>query len=113
MAKRVVPITKAEATDISTLVGSEKAPVAKVPVKVMKSTDGAVTTRQKIAGYYKAVVALVGALLTIVSQIQDLTPFLPSDAATRHWIGFAFVALTTAATALKENQHWVEDDQVA
>lgn len=80
--------------------------IKSVPVKVIAGSNGPLTFKQKVQSAYKAIVAFVGTLLTLVSQIQSLTPFLPEQY--RHWIGLGLTGLTLVSTLLTTNQKFVE-----
>lgn len=95
MATRVKPIT-----------GTAPGTIVKVPVEVVKTTEGPVSLRQKITGYYKGLIATVGAILTLLATIGPLSHFLPADQ--QHWLAIAIAVLTGVATFLKENEHWVD-----
>lgn len=101
MAKRVVPIKRSDVHQVATLVGPQS--VTSVPVEIVESTPGPVTTLQKLKRYYKGLIALVGSLLTVATQ---LAPVIPEN--DKHWVTTGILILTVAGAFLKENEHWID-----
>ena len=77
------------------------------PVQVVDERTGAVTFLDKLKGYYKALVTVVGAVLVGLNELTPLTGFLPPTA--QHWLSVAISVGTVILTALKANEHWVDD----
>ena len=77
------------------------------PVQVVDERPGAVTFLDKLKGYYKALVTVVGAVLVGLNELTPLTGFLPPTA--QHWLSVAISVGTVILTALKANEHWVDD----
>lgn len=102
MAQRIELITPGQ---IANADAGASPVVVSVPAVVTGTTEK-VGWRQKLKGSYKAIVALIGALAVLLTQIHTLTPFLPDKY--RSWIGGAAVALTALGTWLAKNEHWVE-----
>lgn len=78
-----------------------------VKVRVTKQIDGPVTSVQKIQGYYKSLVAFVGALLVLLNQVTPVTSFLPAVA--QHWFSVIVAGVTAVSILLIKNQNWVDD----
>ena len=74
-----------------------------VPVKVTAQTDGPVTTKQKIKGYYKSVIALVGSLAASLVAIAPMVP----DPWNKYSAGGVLV-FTILGVFLKKNEDWVD-----
>jgi hypothetical protein len=77
------------------------------PVKVVDERPGAVTFLDKLKGYYKALITVVGAALLGLNELTPVTDFLP--ATSQHWLSVALSVLTAILTFLKANEHWVDD----
>jgi hypothetical protein len=77
------------------------------PVQVVDERPGAVTFLDKLKGYYKALITVVGAVLLALNELTPLTDFLPMTA--QHWLSVAVAVGTAILTALKANEHWVDD----
>jgi hypothetical protein len=77
-----------------------------IPVVVTGTADK-VGWLQKIKSSYKAIVAFIGALVILASQIQAITPFLPAQF--RGWIGAGVAILTAISTFLVSNEKWVDN----
>lgn len=107
MATRIRPIKQGQARHIAALIGPQH--VASVPAEVIQVTAGPVSLRQKVAGYYKGLVALVGTVLTLLTapEIGALAPLLPAQY--RHWLPIGIGVATVLLTFLTENQHWFDD----
>lgn len=110
MATRVRPISEEQLTTVTTLVHKEKLPTA--PVEVVKQTPGPVTWLQKIARYYKGIIAFLGTLLALLTapEIGPLQHLLPDGY--QHWLTVGIGAATVLLTFLKENEHWFPDAAV-
>ena len=79
--------------------------VERVPVEVVKETPGPVTLGQKIKGYYKGLIGLVGSTATGLIAAQGV-PGLPDNF--RGWFAAGTVALTVIGIILKKNEDWVD-----
>lgn len=77
------------------------------PVEVVAKASGPVSLLDKLKGYYKAVIAVVGALLIVLNELSPISDFLPTSA--RHWLTVGIAVLTAASNVLVKNQHWVDD----
>jgi hypothetical protein len=77
------------------------------PVKVVDERTGAVTFLDKLKGYYKALITVLGAVLLALNELTPATNFLPTTA--HHWLSVALSVLTAILTFLKANEHWVDD----
>lgn len=77
------------------------------PVKVVNAKTGPVGFLDKAKGYYKGLIAAVGAILVIVNELTPLLNFLPGQ--DKQYVTLVIGVLTTAATFLKSNEHWVDD----
>lgn len=77
------------------------------PVKVIAQKAGPVTWLDKAKAYYHALIVLVGSLLVTLNEVTPLLNFLPDNG--KQWVTGAIAVLTVAATALKSNEHWVDD----
>jgi hypothetical protein len=74
---------------------------------VIEQKPGTVTVLDRVRGYYKGLIALIGALLVTINELTPITDFLPADQ--RHWITIAVSALTALSTTLVANEKWVDD----
>ena len=101
MAQRIVPVKHDEARRVATLLGPQN--ITSMPAKIVDTAAGPVTWSQKLRGYYKALIALSGAVVTVAAQ---LAPVIPE--ADKGWVTKAVVVATAIGVALKENQHWIE-----
>jgi hypothetical protein len=77
------------------------------PVQVVDERTGAVTFLDKLKGYYKALIAVIGAVLLALNELTPVTDFLPTTA--HHWLSVAISVGTAILTFLKANEHWVDD----
>ena len=77
------------------------------PVQVVDERPGAVTFLDKLKGYYKALITVVGAVLLALNELTPLFDFLPTTA--HHWLSVVISVLTAISTFLKANEHWVDD----
>lgn len=73
---------------------------------VLKEADGNVTVLDKIKGYYKALYALVGTLLMILTNATPIFSFLPID---DKYLTIIIGFLTTLSVLMKRNQTWVDE----
>jgi hypothetical protein len=80
---------------------------AAAPVNVVAETTGVVTVLDKLKGYYKTLITVVGSILVILNEVTPLTDFLP--ASQRHYVTVGIVFLTALGNFLKSNEHWVDD----
>jgi low affinity Fe/Cu permease len=76
-------------------------------VTVLATGTGVVTTFDKIKGYYKGLVAAVGAIVVIANEMTPVFDFLPGQ--DKHYITVGVAVLTTLSTFLVANEHWVDD----
>jgi hypothetical protein len=76
-------------------------------VQVVDERTGAVTFLDKLKGYYKALITVLGAILLGLNELTPLTNFLPATA--QHWASVAISVITAILTFLKANEHWVDD----
>ena len=98
MAKQLVVMPKlALDSNVHTLQGSPAR-----ELEVVKTKEGSVTWVDKAKGYYKALIALVGALLVGVTQLSGAVP-----AEAEAWVTVAISALTTLGVVLRANETWV------
>lgn len=104
-----VKLARIPATQVATFVADPYTKVVQVPAVVTKETDGPVSLWQKLAGWYKQAIVVIGAIVTLLTQIQTLTPFLPAQY--RGWIGIAVGGGSLALAFLKSNEHWFGDAQ--
>ena len=77
------------------------------PVQVVDERTGAVTFLDKLKGYYKALITVLGAVLLGLNELTPVFNFLPTTA--HHWLSVALSVLTAILTFLKANEHWVDD----
>jgi len=84
------------------------------PTRQTKGTPMMATTpspspslKQRIAGAWKAIIAFIGAVLTLLTQIGPFAHFLPPQY--KALIGTATAVLTGILTFMKANEHWVDD----
>lgn len=107
MALRIEPVKKSNG-ELRTFadVASASEPGKAVKVKVTKETEGPVTTLQKVKGYYKAVVAFVGALLLFLQQATPAFSALPADY--QHPFTVVVAVVTAVSVLLVNNQTWVD-----
>ena len=77
------------------------------PVRVVDERAGAVTFLDKLKGYYKALITVVGAVLLGLNELTPVFDFLPPTA--HHWLSVAISVGTVILTTLKANEHWVDD----
>lgn len=84
------------------LVGSGVEKTVNVPVKITGETDGPVTVKQKVKGYYKSVIALVGSLGASLVAIAPMVP----DPFNKYAAGGVLI-LTVFGVFLKKNEDWV------
>lgn len=104
MAVRTRRVTKAQA---AALVKNPDVPdPVKIPVEIVASTAAPVTLVQKLKGYYKGLIALIGSLLIVVNQVTPILHFLPAEDV--KYVNLVIGILTVAGTFLKENEHWVD-----
>lgn len=104
MAKRIERIPAAQ---VRTLVADPTVETKAVMVKVVESTDGPVTWKEKVKKSYKAAVTFVGALVTLLTQVGPITEVLPEKI--RVYLGIATVGVTALLTFLVKNQVWVDE----
>lgn len=76
-------------------------------VKVVATRAGAVTLLDKLKAYYHTLIVIVGSILVIVNEVTPLLNFLPDGG--KQYVSVAIGVLTAVATALKSNEHWVDD----
>ena len=109
MAKRIKAIDK-QTYKAASLVSTRD--VSHVPVEVVKEVPGKVTVLQKVAKYYKGIVAFLGTVAVLLTspEIGPLQHLLPPTE--QHWLTVGIGALTVLLTFLKSNEHWVDDTQV-
>lgn len=106
MAVRIEPVKKSNGEILTIANVAEATNHAKaVTVKVTKETDGPVTLIQKLQGYYKALIVLVGAILVIVNQATPIVNFLPANI--QHYFNSIVVVLTAISVILVKNQTWI------
>lgn len=113
MAKQVVPAPSGEVERYATLAADPNAPkVGSVPVVVASQTVGPVSFFQKLAGYYKSLIVLIGSVLALLvaPEIGPFEHLLPPTE--QKWLTLGIAALTVFLTWLKSNEHWFEDSQV-
>lgn len=72
--------------------------------KTVAVKDGDVTWVDKVKGYYKALIALVGAVLVGVTQLSGAVP-----AEAEPWVTVAISTLTVIGVILRANEQWVND----
>lgn len=96
MAKQLVVLPKPLAA-VHTLQASDS---RELEVKATK--EGSVTWLDKAKGYYKALIALVGALLIGATQLSGAVP-----AEIEPWVTVAISAFTTLGVVLRANEVWV------
>lgn len=108
MATRIKFVSKYDLHEIHALADTQELP--KTNVKVVASTDGPVTLRQKIAAYYQQLILIVGGTLSFLTYEQKLGFVLPDNI--NHWLAIFTGGLTLVLAFLKENQHWVDDATV-
>lgn len=77
------------------------------PVNVVDETSGPVTFLDKLKGYYHTLIVVIGSVLVILNEVTPVLNFLPDNG--KQWVTGAIAVLTIAATALKSNEHWVDD----
>ncbi len=77
------------------------------PVQVVDERTGAITLLDKLKGYYKALITVVGAVVLGINELTPLTASLPTTA--QHWLSVAISVLTAILTFLKANEQWVDD----
>lgn len=71
-------------------------------VQVLATREGSVTWIDKAKAYYKALIALIGALLVGVTQLSGVVP-----AEAEPWVTVAVSVLTAAGVVLRANETWV------
>ena len=71
-------------------------------VMVMETVDGSVTWLDRLKAYYKALIVLVGSVLTTLSVVSLPAP---EDA----WVAAVVSVLTVVMTVLKANETWVSE----
>lgn len=76
-------------------------------VKVLTTASGTLTWLDKAKGYYKGLIALVGAVLVILNQLTPVFDFLPGQL--KQYFTVAVSVLTAVSAFLVANQHWVDD----
>jgi hypothetical protein len=74
---------------------------------VLEQKPGPVTWLDKAKGYYKGLIATIGAVLVFLNELTPLTSFLPEDA--QHWVSVGVAVLTALFTTLKSNEVWLDD----
>ena len=77
-------------------------PSPEVQKKVLEVKEGSVTWLDNLKGYYKALIALVGALLIGVTQLSGVVP-----AEAEPWVTTTISVLTTIGVLLRANETWV------
>ena len=82
-------------------------PDTPVRLNVVDAATGPVSTLDKVKGYYKGLITLVGSLLIIANEATPLLNFLPAN--DKQYVTYGIAILTTAAAFLKGNEHWVDD----
>ena len=98
MAKQLVVMPKlAFDSNVHTLQG-----LPARELEVVKTKEGSVTWVDKAKGYYKALIALVGALLVGVTQMSGAVP-----AEAEPWVTVAIAVLTEVGVVLRANETWV------
>lgn len=79
-----------------------------VPAQVIvdKVKPGKVTLLDKAKAYYKATIAVVGAILVLLNEMTPLSHLLP--AAAQHYFTVTVAAVTAISVLLKRNEQWVD-----
>lgn len=80
---------------------------APAPVKVVAEAAGPVTFLDRVKGYYKALIALVGAILVIANELTPVLNFLPG--LDKQYVTIAISAVTAFGVFLRDNEHWLDD----
>lgn len=102
--KRRLEIKPNDLQSVSTL---QAAAAPSTPVKVVGEKVGALTFLDTAKGYYKGLIAAVGAILVIANELTPVFNFLPGQ--DKQYVTVAIGFLTTLAVFLKDNEHWVDD----
>lgn len=102
-----VKLARIPAPQVAAFVADPYTKVVQVPAVAVAETEGPVSVWQKVAGWYKQAIVVVGAIVTLLTQVQTLTPFLPEQY--RGWIGIAVGGGSLVLAFLKSNEHWVDD----
>lgn len=76
-------------------------------VKVLTTAPGTLTWIDKLKGYYKGLITLVGSVLVIANELTPVFDFLPAQ--DKGYITAGIAALTALSAFLVSNQHWVDD----
>jgi hypothetical protein len=76
-------------------------------VQVLDTATGPLTWLDKLKGYYKGLITLVGVVLVILNQVTPVFDFMPANV--QHWFTVVVAALTAVSAFLVANQHWVDD----
>jgi hypothetical protein len=75
-------------------------------VVVADTKPGTVGWADKLKGWYKGLIAAVGAILVLLNNIGPFADLLGGDVS--QWVTVAISALTAAGVFLRENEHWVD-----
>lgn len=75
-------------------------------LEVVKMSSGTVGFFDKVKGYYKGVIVVIGSILIILNQVTPIFDFLGGNS--QHWFNVVVAAATTVLTILKSNEQWVD-----
>ena len=100
--KKRIAIKPNEAVDASVIKAG-----ANLPVMIVGTGNGAVSTLDKLKGYYKGIIAVITAALVIANELTPVLNFLPGQ--DKQYVTAAIAAAGGLLAFFKDNEHWVDD----